>query len=373
MDNRNAKELLKKYHKGQCTDEEKAWLDSWYLNFESSQAEELSEADYKTAEQIIWNNIKPRPQVINIRKWVNIAAAIVLCFVCAGLYLKFVHKPTVGIPAADVKTGKIKPGSNKAILILADGRRVALTDTRNGKIAEQSGVSINKAADGKIIYEAAASVNDNAVALNTVETPRGGQYQIDLPDGTKVWLNAASSLTYPARFRGKERNVTLQGEAYFEVAKNKLMPFKVQANNVNVEVLGTHFNIMSYTDEHSVNTTLLEGSVKISKGNVQKIIKPGQQAVAVTQSNDIVVGETDVDEAVAWKNGNFNFNGDDIHALMRQISRWYDVNVIYQGKIPHNQFVGTIPRASEIEQVLKVLELNHVHVKIKDKTIVVGI
>lgn len=373
MDNRNAKELLKKHRKGQCTDEEKAWLDSWYLNFKSSQAEELSEADYKAAEQTIWNNIKPQPQVINIRKWVNIAAAIVLCFVCAGLYLKLTHKPTVGIPVAGVKPGNIKPGSNKAILILADGRRVALTDTKNGKIAEQSGVSINKAADGKIIYEATASASDHAVALNTVETPRGGQYQIDLPDGTKVWLNAASSLTYPAWFTGKERNVTLRGEAYFEVAKNKSMPFRVQANNVNVEVLGTHFNIMSYTDEHSVNTTLLEGSVKISKGNVQKIIKPGQQAVAVTQGNDIVVDETDVDEAVAWKNGNFNFNGDDIHALMRQISRWYDVNVIYQGKIPHNQFVGTIPRASEIEQVLKVLELNHVHVKIKDKTIVVGI
>lgn len=381
MHKKNAKDLLKKYHDGLCTEEEKAWLDAWYMDYRHKDAAELSEADYQLAEKTIWNNIRPNNIVIRMLLWPGLAAAVVLfCVISVGIHFYQQKKVTPLVPVK-MQAAVIKPGGNKAVLILANGSKVVLEDGHKGKIAEQNGVSVSKSADGKITYEVSAQkaadgqhqTADEKIGFNTIETPRGGQYQIDLPDGTKIWLNASSRLTYPTKFIGNERKVTLKGEAYFEVAKNKEMPFKVQFNDATVEVLGTHFNIMSYPDEPGVNATLLEGSIKISKGANQKLIRPGQQANILLNSNNIVVKDADVEEAVAWKNGNFNFNGVNIHALMRQLCRWYDVGVEYQGNVPENKFVGTIPRSSDIIQVLKVLELNHIPVKVKDKTIVIGI
>lgn len=266
-------------------------------------------------------------------------------------------------------TSKIVPGGNKAVLTLADGSTIILDSAANGTLANQSNVRIYKTGNGRLVYDAShANVDDkNALALNTIATPRGGQYQVILPDGTKVWLNAESSLSYPAHFSGTERNVKLNGEAYFEVAKDKKHPFRVNINDMRVEVLGTHFNIMGYNNEAAIKTTLLEGSVKIIKGSQQQMIVPGEQAIV---SSGISVAKVNVDEAVEWKNGNFNFAHENLESIMRKIARWYDIDVAYQGKNTSASFVGTIPRSQSIQEVLKYLELTGlVHFKITERRV----
>lgn len=207
------------------------------------------------------------------------------------------------------------------------------------------------------------------MAYNTISTPRGGQYQLQLPDGSKVWLNAQSSLRFPARFIGNERLVTLTGEGYFEVAKDKAHPFKISINNMQVEVLGTHFNVMGYNDEPATTTTLLEGSVKIIKGgSVQKIV-PGEQAIV---KDGIRVAKVNAEEAIEWKNGNFNFSHEKLGSIMRRISRWYDVDIAYSQRTTGATFVGTIPRSTNITEVLKYLELTGlVHFKIEERRVTV--
>ena len=214
---------------------------------------------------------------------------------------------------------------------------------------------------------------DQAIRYNTITTLRGGQYQVILPDGTKVWLNAASSLKYPTEFRGKERNVELTGEAYFEVAKNATMPFHVQSAGQTVRVLGTHFNINAYEDEGVIKTTLLEGSIQITYQQAKVLIKPGEQARVVAGSPDkIIVDENaDTDGAVAWKDGYFQFNHADIRTVMRQISRWYDVTVKYEGSVSSKDFGGAIERNLKLSQVLHILEKSQVHFVINGKEVVV--
>jgi transmembrane sensor len=194
---------------------------------------------------------------------------------------------------------------------------------------------------------------------NTIETPKGGQYRIDLPDGTMVWLNAGSSLRYPNRFAGQERKVALTGEAYFEVAKNKQMPFRVVSGKQVVEVLGTHFNINAYTDEASVKTTLLEGSVNVllQETHQSELLNPGQQAVVKYNGSSIVVQPVKVEEAVAWKNGYFMFVDADLESIMRQLARWYDVEVAYEGNLGSLKFGGMVSRSKSIAQTLRILEL----------------
>jgi transmembrane sensor len=236
----------------------------------------------------------------------------------------------------------ISPGGNIATLTLADGRKISLTDAKNGQLAEQSGIKISKTADGQLVYNITNAENSSlSLSYNTIETPPGGQYQVILPDGSKVWLNSASSLRYPVRFTGNERKVEISGEAYFEVAHNSKMPFRVINSNQIVEVLGTHFNIMAYPDESSTNTTLLEGSVRIIKENKSKIISPGQQTRV--KNGDIDVASVDVTQVTAWKEGYFMFKNEDIQSIMRQISRWYNLEVKYQGDIPEKVFGGRYP------------------------------
>jgi ferric-dicitrate binding protein FerR (iron transport regulator) len=208
--------------------------------------------------------------------------------------------------------------------------------------------------------------------MNTLTTPRGGQYEVMLPDGTKVWLNSASSLTYPVTFAGKERRVELTGEAYFEVAKNTSSPFFVKTSGQTVKVLGTHFNINSYEDEKCVKTTLLEGSVVItSDGNKQAVnLKPGQQSVNKAASFD-VINEADIDEAVAWKNGKFLFRNTDLQTVMRQLSRWYDVDVEYQGTIAERHYRGRISRNVPVSQVFEILKTSGINFIINGRTIIV--
>jgi len=302
------------------------------------------------------------------KKLIAVAAAILL-LISIGIVFRnnLVKEQTIAN-----NINKITPGGNKAILTLANGSQIVLESAKKGVLANQQNIIVNKTADGKLVYDASQKQQDNAglqSGYNTISTPNGGQYQVVLPDGTRVWLNAASSLKFPVAFTAKERNVELTGEGYFEVAKNKAMPFRVTVNHSTVEVLGTHFNIMGYADEKSTNTTLLEGSVKIISGNNQKLIVPGEQARV---NGEIEVAKVNAAQAVEWKNGNFNFSHENIETIMRKVARWYNVSVQYQGAITNEGFVGTVPRSENITEVLNALELTGlVHFKIIERRVIV--
>jgi len=383
MNKEQAQELFEKYKLGICTPEEKLLLERWYL--EESVRQPMPEApeDPSKEEQIIWNRIleilPAEPKILRLRKWYSIAAAAaILIFLSIGLYF-VVNKPVQQqIAGNQIHKNDIGPGGNKAILTLADGKEIVLTGARNGLLATQRNTEIKKTEDGKIIYTNGQSLSDKSsanVQYNTITTPRGGQYQVTLPDGSRVFLNAASSLIYPTVFAGNERKVTLTGEAYFEVAHNSHQPFRVSSNGQTVEVLGTHFNINAYSDERLIKTTLLEGSVRVSRGQKTVVLKPGQQAQISdrdTDSDISIISDADIEEAVAWKNGLFILD-DHIQPVMRLISRWYDVDVIYDGAAPDDIFGGEVPRFQNISEVLKVLQLTKkVHFKIEGRTIIVS-
>ena len=267
----------------------------------------------------------------------------------------------------------IRPGGNRAVLTLANGKKIGLTDAKNTELAKESGISITKTADGQLIYKISEETPaENKESYNSIETPKGGQYELQLSDGTKVWLNAASSLKYPSGFGlAKERKVELTGEAYFEVASNKAVPFIVYQHNQVIEVLGTHFNINSYADEPVIRTTLLEGSIKLSQtgGARATILKPGQQAVL--HDRQLKIKEVDPMESIGWKNGEFLFKDEDFHATMRKIARWYDVEIIYDASAPQD-FIGGSLRRRSISAALTLIELTgKVHFKIEGRRVTV--
>jgi transmembrane sensor len=380
-------QIIQKYNKGTATNEEIEFLENYYNAFELNDdlVTNENEADYQDVKQSIKNKIDQRiahqdtSKTINIRSWWLKYAAVAVILISTSIGLYFIVKPgnkkNQQINAAQL----ILPGGNKAMLTLSNGTRILLDDARNGKIANQSNVSITKTNGNQIVYAVASGSNsagDQQEAYhlqNTISTPNGGQYALVLPDGTKVMLNAASSLTYPASFHGKERLVQLDGEAYFEVAKNKDMPFKVKSGTQTVEVLGTHFNINAYPDEASIKTTLLEGSVKISSGTNSTLIVPGQQAAVSTRgAAGILKYAVDVDKETAWKNGLFEFQNDDLKSIMRQVARWYDVKVIYADNLSNEKFIGEISRTSNLSDVFKILELNNVHFEVEGKTVTVS-
>lgn len=323
----------------------------------------------KEEEAIIENNAEAHKSIQPLLlKFLAGVTVIVLVFQSLYSHREAnINEPLTAAKSKGQKT-KIIPGSNKAILTLQDGSTIVLDDAKNGTVAKQGNATVIKTANGQLVYSGAQSV-PGKVMYNTMSTPRGGQYQLTLPDGTGVWLNSASSITYPTAFVGTERKVTITGEAYFEVAKDKTRPFHLKAGNQNIEVLGTHFNVMAYADEEAIKTTLVEGSVKVSQNGSSNILKPGEQSV--NKDGDFDIGPAALDEALAWKNGYFKFNRIGLKAIMRQLSRWYDVEIVYQGRIKDDEFVGTIGRSENIMQALHLLELTNVHFKIKDKTIIV--
>ncbi|HQW45168.1 MAG TPA: FecR domain-containing protein, partial [Chitinophagaceae bacterium] len=264
----------------------------------------------------------------------------------------------------------VAPGGNKAILTLADGSTIILDNAANGSLTEQGNTKVIKLDDGQLAYNT-LNEKPTEIVYNTISTPRGGQYQLTLADGTKVWLNAASTLRFPATFSGNERKVELTGEGYFEVAKNAAMPFKVSVNNMTVEVLGTHFNINSYSDEASIKTTLLEGAVKVTNGDAVQMLSPSNQAQLTADGEIRLNRNVDIEDVVAWKNGIFNFSGTAIENIMRQISRWYDLDVSYEGAISKETFSGVVSRNSNLSQVLKIMEQAGVKFKIEGKKIIV--
>ncbi|SEP12871.1 FecR family protein [Niastella yeongjuensis] len=303
---------------------------------------------------------KPTHNFRRNRSW--LAAAAVLLLLGTGTFM-WLNRSTIPPkppvvqeqPKNELKND-VLPGGNKALLTLGNGTTIILDSAHPGTLTQQGNTRVVKLNDGQLLYNEAAKSGTPPLTYNTLSTPRGGQYQLVLPDGSTVWLNAASSIRFPTAFTGNERNVEITGEAYFEVKKNAAMPFTVKMNNgTAVKVLGTQFNINAYDDEETIKTTLLEGAVKITKKAESAIIKPGEQASVSQSSNNIPVLTADLEEVMAWKNGSFQFNGATIETVMRQISRWYDVEVEYKGKISLH-FAGAISRNVNISQVLEMLE-----------------
>lgn len=265
------------------------------------------------------------------------AAAILLLAAAGGWWMMTTKAPPPAVQIAG------RPGTNKAILKLDKGRQIIL-DSNSSLQVENARV-----ANGEVAYAAGS-----AVSYNTLETPRGGQYRVVLPDGSKVWLNSASSLHYPTAFNQATREVELTGEAYFEITDNKAKPFIVKTGAVHVRVLGTGFNVMAYGDEDAVRTTLVHGSVKLVAGSREQLLVPGQQAGLA--DNRFVVSMPDMEQVLAWKNGMFNFNGADIKAIMRQVMRWYDVEVIYKDNLSNIELSGIISQRKDVHQLLEILE-----------------
>lgn len=303
-----------------------------------------------------------------LKLWPRIAAAAAILLVLSAGLVFYLNKDTD--ISRNIVKNDLAPGSNKAVLTFADGRLVNLSDAKAGVVVNAAELKYN---DGTAIAAENPEDLTSSKQLLSVSTPRGGTYQVVLPDGTKVWLNATSVLKFPAQFASAgERKVELTGEAYFEVSKDKAHPFVVHTSKQAVEVLGTHFNISSYLDETETKTTLLEGSVKVAslQKTASTVLKPGQQATL--QSGNITVNEVDTDEMVAWKNGYFKFVDEDMQSIMRQIARWYDVDIQYEGKIPDEVFSGRISKYKNISQVLRMIEAaNSVHFKVEGRRVTV--
>ena len=321
-------------------------------------------------EQKITNEqeLPPVRRLSFLRRWA--AAAAILVLLAAGYFFLFTDRSSKQAPiVSQSPVIDIAPGKEGAILTLADGRTVVLDSLGNGVIATQNGSTV-VLKNGQLTYDADGAAT--AVAYNTMSTPKGRQFQLVLPDGTKVWLNAASSLRYPTVFAGSEREVEVTGEAYFEVAKNKQKPFRVKINEqTTVEVLGTHFNINSYQNEDNINTTLLEGSVKVINGSEKIIITPGQQAQVAGQAKIKVVNGVDLEKVMAWKNGMFNFQDATLKEVMRQLERWYDVDVVYEKGVAEPEFMGKMGKDLSLSEVLRGLRMSEVHTRIEGRKLIV--
>jgi transmembrane sensor len=381
--------LLQRYLDDQLTETEFEELAGWLKQFpdDDSWAERLRELGMAQPADLQYDRHRWQPVVETIlqehgavmtpsrRMWpvirrLTAAAAVVLVLVGVSYFYR--HGIQKNIPIAVQTIRDVAPGGNKATLTLAGGQRIVLDSAHNGTLAQQGNTRIVKTDSGQLAYSPTTD-KLNVILYNTLATPRGGQYELTLPDGTRVWLNAASSITYPTAFTGGQRKVSMTGEAYFEVADNKTQPFMVSINDqTTVDVLGTHFNINAYTEEPEMKTSLLEGAIKLSFISRSVVLKPGQQASIAPVGAGNGSGETikidsnaNMEQVMAWKNGIFSFRDAKLPTVMRQLERWYDVTVTYDGPIPVGQFNGEIGRGLTLDQVLKLLATTRVHYTIE--------
>jgi len=320
---------------------------------------------------LLEKEIRPKKRTkIRILSTVLTAAAALTGLV---IFLSSIYKTNSPQPPAAPKalaTNKVTPGSNKAILTLADGSTITLDSAGAGSLTTKNGVTIKQIQNGLIAYN--DRTGTNATSWSTISTPTGGQYQIVLEDGTKAWLNATSSLRFPTTFRNNERTVEISGEVYFEIAKDESKPFKVNFNGNTITVLGTHFNVMAYKDEAKSKVTLLQGAVKVNNRSGEQILRPGMQAQIRDSISQITTCKANLEEAIAWKNGYFTFDHENIQSIMRKLARWYDVRVNYQGDMTGKIFSGTISRFDNISEVLSMIELTGtIHFKIQGRELTV--
>lgn len=378
MGNRIDAELLNKIAKGSASDLEHQIFNSWLNTLDAAQYEEVlndfeklvqNGTDENDVNRSLWEKIKldveAHEESVKIKRkktffWFSVAASVLLT-VSSVLYLNTNKVEDISHLSLEQRLDNdISPGKNQAILELADGSKIVLDESASAKIWEESGVVVKKSKDGQLLYdfEGKSKTTSAKPVYHTISTPNGGEYQLVLPDGTKVWLNASSSLKFPTVFDGDQRDVELSGEAYFEVVSNKAKPFIVQTDREKVKVLGTEFNMSAYADEMTSRTSLLKGKVEVSaknNSNSVEVLHPGQQSII--HGDNIQIVQFDATEAIAWKNGEFMFNRESIESVMRKIARWYDVEIIYKKPIGDDLKIwGAVSRFDNISEVLKFIE-----------------
>jgi ferric-dicitrate binding protein FerR (iron transport regulator) len=311
-----------------------------------------------------------------LRSWL-VAAAVVLTLGAASWWFA-AHRPAPAVipSASPTVAADIRPGGNKAVLTLADGRTINLDSSTNGVLAAQQNTTISKLADGQLAYKGSTNEKPMPLAFNTLSTPKAGQFALTLADGTRVWLNNASTLRYPVAFTGAGRSVDLYGEAYFEVARDLAHPFRVIVHGAadhtsTIEVLGTAFNVMAYGDEPDERATLLSGSIRCTDAGHSTLLRPDQQSVLDDKGVLRVLPHVDVQEVTAWKNGYFHFDHSSLENTMRQLARWYDIDIRYEGRPSPQEFMGRIQRDLPLSIVLHGLENDHVHFSLQGRTLVV--
>lgn len=366
-------ELMNLIHSGNFDVQLEELIDQRYANFAPYKSPFTITQEDKILNAVLQHS-KPKLeeakiyQFKNIHKVAAIAAAIM---VCLGIGFYFYNQNNYSKEQA-LAASLIGPGSNKARLVLANGKVILLDTLKNGVQDLEEGVQVTKTKDGQLIYKIAGN-DGNAGRMNSIETPKGGQYQVNLPDGTKVWLNAASILKYSNTLKGDNREVVLVGEAYFEVTKRKHQPFVVRTASQTVKVLGTHFNINAYPDEETQVTTLLEGLVKSNAKGHELLLQPGQQSVLNLKSEALTLSKADIETVMAWKNGDFIFKEEDLASVMRKVARWYDVDVTFLDVDPTTiKLGGWVSRSKNIAAVIKIIEpIAGIRIKIDGRRITV--
>ncbi|GGG98469.1 FecR family protein [Pedobacter zeae] len=362
--------LLKKYLSGDCTVSEIEQVDQWFDSMDEVPEDiaGLSDEQRKLVEDRIFERIllnieaKSDQKIISIHKksarvnkllWAAASLLLVLGAVLTWRYHSQQRQQDQIVKLN--QTVHIKPGGNRAVLTLDDGSSVVLTDAKIGALANQQNVSVVKTAEGELSYKIHVGAAFSKITYNKITTPLGGKYSVVLPDGSKAWLNAKSSLRFPTAFTGAERIVQMTGEVYFEVARNPKQPFKVQSGGTEIKVLGTHFNVMAYGDEAEQKTTLLEGSIHLSSGKFSQLLKPGEQAL-VNPSGIKVNTNCDMEAVMAWRNDLFIFKDMEIKEIARQLTRWYDVQVVFKGTPSKISYTGTISKDVELSELLSMLQ-----------------
>lgn len=342
----DARKILDNYNAGQANEEEKALLEAWYL--QQFVGDDLPKPGDLLEDKLrswqLLNLYITEKRTIPLWPKLVVAATALLILSAAGYFLfapEAKHRAQVS---------EIIPGGNRATLTLSNGQTVLLNDAKVGLLANQGSASIRKTADGQIIYDQSLSEN-NQLTYNIMTTPRGGQYKLTLCDGTKVWLNAASSLKFPVQFGEKERRVELSGEAYFEVTHDSAKPFRVISNRQEIQVVGTRFNVEAYRDETTTTTTLLQGLVQISSNGTRAVLKPGQTAVSNPRTA-LAIEAANTEAVTAWQKGMFILNDEDVRTIMRKAARWYDIDVEYRGEIPSKHLWGTISIYKDLTELL---------------------
>lgn len=374
--------LCEKYFRGECSPDELSMMALYQKRHGLSNIvfEQQNQAELRNE---LFNRVKDSiAQDAPKRIWFRSPAFKLAASLAAALivFFYFVNGPVEDEAIAKLAVAKVvknqsddvPPGSANAILTLADGKNIKLDDQQNGVLSQQDDVAISKSGTGIILTAKNITANESDLALNKITIPRAGKYNITLSDGTKIWLNSSSSLSFPTAFSGKERKVRLTGEAYFEVAKNKKMPFIIDVNGKQeVEVLGTHFNITAFEDDKNITTALIEGSVRVNAKTKQVLIKPGEMVINNLQDN-LSIRKADLDEIMAWKNDMFIFSNENIASVMKKISRWYDVEVAYKGDMTNMNIDGNYSRAKGLKSLLKNIELlDKVDFEIKERRITV--
>jgi len=372
-------ELAKKWQENTISPDEREEFNRWYNSSPKTLEEDKDADEYELEQRMLGSILKEiTPNVVKRPSYRRTAlfatAAVITILICFGLLSKIYLTPKVAAPVQSAIQYDALPGSNRATLTLDNGEKIDLAHARNGELKTDILTKVSKISGNRLVYSQLSrpgSTDHSQAIYHTLSTPRSGMFQVTLSDGTHLWLNSGSVIRFPKVFENKERVVYLTGEAYFEVTKNRHKPFLVVTPKQTVEVLGTHFNVSAYEDETVTKTTLLEGKVKVASVNSNgfSVIRPNEQALS--QANGIQVIKANASDAVGWKNGYFIFNHTDLRSLLRQFSRWYDVDIVYKGEVPNDFFQGQIRRDIKLNQALKILAFGDIHFKLENRKLIV--